>query len=551
MFPIYTILEKPGLNTEQLYRLSTYISHKYNISKEKIKINDGILEYDDNDYKTVPILNISKDEIQFTTKNEDNLFDTIDISNLKNIKIMPQDIALKHAWDIIKNIDLSNNSLEINLESSNETLSIVFSSGYLTEEYKITTKIVGRFYLNKIPIEGPGVKFIVTFNNTEPIYIFISMSTYNLSNENIYIIDNSESKQKFIEYNNIKIKEHRLFSKLIYYAPKYNYRLSYKTGIYPIKKILPTYIVGGEFLIDEQILKFTQTYVNACNSYEYIGIIQNMNIETIQNYNGMVSIVVICKIISKIPLRIIKGVCNNITDSIDFYSSENITIPINKNDISYIDNNFKWVFNITVNNANNTFISISAIDIIGNEFKSNSEKLQINLDKDIIIPSIELITKNTIIQYPQNVYFGHGNTELFVFDNKIVNLFSNFNYKNVSSICYCIPNLLSNNVLNKWSNIIDKTGIICGFLSFYHNEIEFITDFNNFQNQKNIRKSWCHSNDINQPSNSIICIIGLLGVNTFKNKTDILINYNENLQSTSTELIKQNICGYWIYKSYN
>ena len=551
MFPIYTILDRPGLSIEHLNKLSSYISNKYKISLEEIKINNGILEYYDNNFNTIPLLNISKEEIQFTTKNEDNQFDTIDISNLKNIKIMSRETAIKHAWDIINSIDLFNNSLELNLETTNDIFSIIFKSGYLTEEYKITTKIIGRFSLNKIPVEGPGAKFIITFNNEKPINIYISLSTYNLSNELTHIIDNTESKQKFILDNNIEIKEYRLFSKLIYYAPKYNYTLFSKEGIYPIKKILPSYIVGGEFLIDEQILKFTQTYISACNSYEYLGRIENMNIETTQFDNGILSIVVICKIISNIPLRIIKGVCSDITDSIDFYSNENSTIPINKNYISYVDNNFKWIFNITVNDANNTFISISAVDIIGNEFKSNSEKLQINLNKHIIIPSVELIRQNKIISNPQNVYYGNGNTDIYAFNNKIVDVSINYNYKNASSICYCIPYLLSNNVLNKWSNIIDKTGIVCGFSSFYHNEIGFISDFYNFQNQKNIRKSWSYSNDINQPSSSNICIMGLCGVNTFKNKIDILINYNENLYSTSTELIKQNMCGYWIYKSNN
>ena len=132
MFPIYTILDRPGLSIEHLNKLSSYISNKYKISLEEIKINNGILEYYDNNFNTIPLLNISKEQIQFTTKNEDNQFDTIDISNLKNIKIMTRETAIKHAWDIINSIDLFNNSLELNLETTNDIFSIIFKSGYLT-----------------------------------------------------------------------------------------------------------------------------------------------------------------------------------------------------------------------------------------------------------------------------------------------------------------------------------------------------------------------------------------------------------------------------------
>jgi hypothetical protein len=554
---IYEILGEPGLTNEKLKKLSLYISTRYNIKLEEIKTDNGILQYYNNSNE-IPIINIPKNQIQFTTKNEDTTFDSLDISNLKNIKTMSSEEALKHSRDIINSMGPWNNLLECRLETSNDTFSMAFKAGYTTEEYNISTKVIARFSINKIPVEGPGVKFIIIFNNEKPISIYMALSTYTQSKESIHIIDSMESKQKFMR--NVELDEYRLYSKLVYLAPSY----SSKNNIYPIKKILPSYIVGGEFLIDDKIIKFTQRYISATNNYQYVGVIKNLNINTNEKDDGTISINVSCQIISNTPLKCITGTCNNITDSILFYREDNTTIPINKSEFSYIDNKVIWSLNVSIDKFNNNlindvFISMSAIDILGNELTSSLEKICVVFNQDIInkitILSSDFIKKNNIntLNYDQTVYCSGGNADLFFINNNIVDIDTHFKNTNVTSIGCCVPYIVSNFTMAKWATIIEKTGIICGFMGCFHNENQFNLEFVNYQKDKNIRKSWCLSNDVNQPSGSSVCIMGLCGVNSCI-KTDILLNYNEYLNGNGTmitELIKQNICGYWIYKSYN
>jgi hypothetical protein len=97
---------------------------------------------------------------------------------------------------------------------------MAFKAGYTTEEYNINTKVIGRFCINKIPVEGPGVKFIIIFNNEKPIIIYMSLSTYIQKKESVHIIDSMEAKLKFIR--NVELDEYRIYSKLIYLAPSYS-----------------------------------------------------------------------------------------------------------------------------------------------------------------------------------------------------------------------------------------------------------------------------------------------------------------------------------------
>jgi len=382
--PTYNYVNRtPGINEQELVNVADYLSTTFNISRKEFKIENGTLSYfDPAAYGAIPMNTVpAKDipSIYKTGEETQTVFDALMINKLREIKCMPSERAIEYCNEIIKRLNLENSSMKMTLKTNNTKFQLVFAKGiegtpieYGT--FDIDTKVVGRFTLNGIPVEGSGAKFVVNFNERQPTNVHIYMSKFTIGPLiNIQTPENSISNHYVSNVKNARIN-----ARLVYHAP--DFLLSNgQSGLVPATSLLPAYIAGGEFINNKgQISNLLEKYIPAVNDYSHISSV-SITTTAVLNKDNTYTINVVGTIVAESELLSITVSSGNNTESIPWiYDTNSNWVPgTNNNGLSVAKQsdglyNFRFTYICSSSNfKNESNVSLNSL-IIASGVNGNS-----------------------------------------------------------------------------------------------------------------------------------------------------------------------------------